>query len=76
MNLSERGERVIAEAVAERRRREERERERERMIRAGIEAEEVEAQRQRLRRRFTIAQALPRRHRVMYDDGTSRYERL
>jgi hypothetical protein len=79
MNLSDRGERVIAEAVAERRWREERERERERMIRAGIEAEEAEeaeAQRQRLRRRFTIGPGQSRRHRVMYDDGTSRYERL
>lgn len=76
MSLSERGERVIAEAVAERRRREERDRERERMIKAGIEAEEAEAQRQRLRRRFTIARGPNRRHRVVYDDGTSRYERL
>jgi hypothetical protein len=71
MNLSARGERVIAEAVAERRRRDER----ERMIRVGIEAEEAEAQRQRLRRRFTIGgRGSGRRHRVMYDDGTYRYE--
>ncbi len=71
MNLSARGERVIAEAVAERRRREER----ERMIRVGMEAEEAEAQRQRLRRRFTIGgRGSGRRHRIMYDDGTYRYE--
>ena len=71
MNLSARGERVIAEAVAERRRREER----ERMIRLGIEAEEAEAQRQRLRRRFTIGgRELGRRHRIWYDDGAYRYE--
>jgi hypothetical protein len=71
MNLSARGERVIAEAVAERRRRDER----ERMIRVGIEAEEAEAQRQRLRRRFTVGgRGSSRRHRIMYDDGTYRYE--
>lgn len=73
MHLSTRGERVIAEAVAERRRREER----ERMIRAGIEAQDAEAQRARLRRRFTIGPGGPvprRRDRVMYDDGTYRYE--
>jgi hypothetical protein len=71
MNLSARGERVIAEAVAERRLRDER----ERMIRVGIEAEEAEAQRQRLQRRFTIGgRGSGRRHRIMYDDGTYRYE--
>jgi hypothetical protein len=71
MNLSARGERVIAEAIAERRRRDER----ERMIRVGIEAEEAEAQRQRLRRRFTIGgRESGRRHRILYDDGTYRYE--
>jgi hypothetical protein len=71
MNLSARGERVIAEAVAERRLRDER----ERMIRVGIEAEEAEAQRQRLRRRFTVGgRGSGRRHRIMYDDGTYRYE--
>jgi hypothetical protein len=71
MNLSARGERVIAEAVAERRRRDER----ERMIRVGIEAEEAEAQRQRLRRRFTIGgRGSGWRHRVLYDDGTYRSE--
>jgi hypothetical protein len=74
MNLTARGERVIAEAVADRRRREERELERERMIRAGLEAEEAEAQRQRLRRRFTIGRLPSRRHRILYDDGTHRYE--
>lgn len=71
MNLSARGERVIAEAVAERRRRDER----ESMIRLGIEAEEAEARRQRLRRRFTIGgRESGRRHRILYDDGTYRYE--
>jgi len=63
MNLSARGERVIAEAV------------RESMIRLGIEAEEAEARRQRLRRRFTIGgRESGRRHRILYDDGTYRYE--
>lgn len=76
MSLNERGERVIAEAVAERRRREERDRARQRTIKTGIEAEEAEAQRQRLLKRFTNAGGLSRRHTVMYDDGTSRYERL
>jgi hypothetical protein len=73
MNLSARGERVIAEAVAERRQRDER----ARMIRVGMEAEEAEAQRQRLRRRFTIGgRGSDRRHRILYDDGTYRYEWL
>ncbi len=70
MNLSARGERVIAEAVAERRRLEER----ERMLRAGIEAEDAEAQRQRLRRRFTIGRAPRRRDRVVYEDRSYRYD--
>lgn len=74
MSLSSRGERVIAEAIAERRRREERERELERTTRVTTEAEEAEAQRQRLRRRFTIGRRPSRRHRVVYDDGTYRYE--
>jgi hypothetical protein len=74
MNISARGERVIAEAVAERRRKEERERELARSIRIRLEAEEAEAQKQRLRRRFTIDRPPVRRHRVVYDDGTYRYE--
>lgn len=81
MNLSARGERVIAAAIAERQREErERERERERepvrerRVRVEIDEDEAEARRQRLRRRFTIARAPSRRHRVMYDDGTFRYE--
>jgi hypothetical protein len=76
MHLSSRGERVIAEAVAERKRKEERDK-REKMVQAGVDAEEAEAQRQRLRRRFTIGGSpVNRRHRIMYDDRTYRYEQL
>jgi hypothetical protein len=71
LHLSARGERVIAEAVAERRRID--------AIRAGMEAEEDEARRERLRRRFTVGggggqSGGRRRNRVLYDDGTYRYE--
>jgi hypothetical protein len=69
MRLSSRGERVIAEAIAERERAEER----ERLLRAGLEAEEEEAQRERLKRRFTVSGGgmgpRSRRDRVEYDDG-------
>lgn len=66
LRLSERGERVIADAMAERERAEER----ERLFRAGLEAEE-EARRERLKRRFTVSGVGPsgRRNRVEYDDG-------
>ena len=78
MRLSSRGERVIAEAVAERQRKEGREKT-EVMVQAGIgiDSREAEAQRQRLRRRFTISGSpVNRRHRIMYDDRTYRYEQL
>jgi hypothetical protein len=71
MGLSSRGERVIAEAIAERERAEER----ERLLRIGLLAEEEEAQRARLRRRFTVSEGAGsngRRSRVVYDDGTYR----
>lgn len=74
MGLSSRGERVIAEAIAERERGEER----ERLLKAGLEAEEEEAQRERLNRRFTVSGAgaagpSGRRNRVVYDDGAYKY---
>jgi hypothetical protein len=76
IHLSSRGERVIAEAVADRKRKENIE-EKEKMVQAGIDAEETEARRQRLRRRFTISGSpVNRRHRIMYDDRTYRYEQL
>jgi hypothetical protein len=76
--FSARGERVIAEALAERMREDE-EREIERAILAVEEAEDPLARRERLRRRFTTGggggrPSGSRRHRIVYDDGTSRYE--
>lgn len=74
MRLSSRGERVIADAIAERERAEER----ERLLKAGLEAEEEEARRERLKRRFTVSGGggtgpSGRRNRVEYDDGTYRW---
>ncbi|KFX91936.1 hypothetical protein V490_05657 [Pseudogymnoascus sp. VKM F-3557] len=72
LGLSLRGERVIAEAIAERERAESR----ERLLRERLEAEEEdEAQKERLRRRFTVSEGSGRgrRHRVVYQDGTYRW---
>lgn len=72
LGLSLRGERVIAEAIAERERRESR----ERLLRERLEAEEEEeAQKERLKRRFTVSEGSGRgrRHRVVYEDGTYRW---
>ncbi|KFY63022.1 hypothetical protein V496_04294 [Pseudogymnoascus sp. VKM F-4515 (FW-2607)] len=73
LGLSTRGERVIAEAIAERERNESR----ERLLRERLEAEEAEeAQKERLKRRFTVSEGFGprgRRHRVVYDDGTYRW---
>ncbi|KFY87203.1 hypothetical protein V500_07131 [Pseudogymnoascus sp. VKM F-4518 (FW-2643)] len=73
LGLSIRGERVIAEAIAERERAESR----ERLLRERLEAEEdEEAQKERLKRRFTVSEgsgSRGRRHRVVYDDGTYRW---
>ncbi|ELR04871.1 hypothetical protein VC83_05879 [Pseudogymnoascus destructans] len=70
LGLSIRGERVIAEAIADRERAESR----ERLLRERLEAEE--AQKERLKRRFTVSEGSGprgRRHRVVYDDGTYRW---
>ncbi|OBT68333.1 hypothetical protein VE03_02302 [Pseudogymnoascus sp. 23342-1-I1] len=73
LGLSTRGERVIAEAIADRERAESR----ERLLRERLEAEEAEeAQKERLKRRFTVSEGFGprgRRHRVVYDDGTYRW---
>ncbi|OBT58946.1 hypothetical protein VE04_00848 [Pseudogymnoascus sp. 24MN13] len=73
LGLSIRGERVIAEAIADRERAESR----ERLLRERLEAEEAEeAQKERLKRRFTVSEGSGprgRRHRVVYDDGTYRW---
>lgn len=73
LRLSTRGERVIADAIAERDRAESR----ERLLRERLEAEEEEeAQKERLKRRFTVSEGSGprgRRHRVVYDDGTYRW---
>ncbi|KFY28909.1 hypothetical protein V493_02661 [Pseudogymnoascus sp. VKM F-4281 (FW-2241)] len=73
LRLSSRGERVIAEAIAEREKIESR----ERLLRERLEAEEEEeAQKERLRRRFTVSEGSGprgRRHRVVYEDGTYRW---
>lgn len=73
MDLSSRGERVIAEAIAER----ERVEEQERLLRIGLKPEEEEPQRERLKRRFTVGGdgwlSAGRRSRVVYDDGAYRW---
>ncbi|KFY41160.1 hypothetical protein V494_03168 [Pseudogymnoascus sp. VKM F-4513 (FW-928)] len=73
LSLSTRGERVIAEAIADRERAESR----ERLLKERLEAEEEEeAQKERLKRRFTISEGSGtrgRRHRVVYEDGTYRW---
>lgn len=88
MHLSSRGERVIAEAVEERRWQtealaaealaERRRRDAQRMVQAGIRAQEeeaaLEAQRRRLARRFTVGGGRPRRDRINYDDGSFRIQ--